>query len=325
MKEKKIYTNYSDKCLCQNEESEWKEVTTEIREGKGLWKRCDNCGLVVNKLGFSKDELESYYNNQYQKANSFAQGEKLSPKDHYNFAQHSLKPVASILKPYLNDKMRVLDIGAATGELLDNIKSQVGYCIGIELNKEYCHFINKELGIDAISEDYFEITFDASFDLITINATLDHMYNSLGVLDKIYDDLKPGAILYIQTPNDEQALKTFLPERSRLAFQAFMYQKAHYVSFTESTLKRALVQAGFEVERLFTRHDYSLKNFLHWYFTGSRQKNINDAKISRGFFNGSSRFEVEFNAVLEETERSFQEIINRNNAGELICCIARRA
>ena len=67
MKEKKIYTNYSNKCLCQNEESNWKEIATEIREGKGLWKRCDNCGLVVNKLGLSKDELESYYNNQYQK------------------------------------------------------------------------------------------------------------------------------------------------------------------------------------------------------------------------------------------------------------------
>ena len=43
--------------------------------------------------------------------------------------------------------MRVLDIGAATGELLSCIKEDVAYCFGIELNEEYCNLINYELMI----------------------------------------------------------------------------------------------------------------------------------------------------------------------------------
>jgi len=53
-----------------------------------------------------------------------------------------------------------LDIGAATGELLDCIKEDVSYCFGIELNEEYCNFINYELGIDTSNQDYFDINFD---------------------------------------------------------------------------------------------------------------------------------------------------------------------
>ena len=139
---------------------------------------------------------------------------------------HSMKPVANVIKPYLKKNMRVLDIGAATGELLSCIKEDVAYCFGIELNEEYCNFIKNELKIDTSNQDYFEINCDQPFDLIIINSTLDHMYNSLGVLEKIYDDLNPGGILYIQTPNDEQALKNYLPKEQRLEFQKFMYQKS---------------------------------------------------------------------------------------------------
>ena len=237
---------------------------------------------------------------------------------------HSMKPVANVIKPYLKKNMRALDIGAAKGELLSCIKEDVAYCFGIELNEEYCNFIKNELGIDTSNQDYFEINYDQPFDMIIINSTLDHMYNSLGVLEKIYDDLIPGGLLYIQTPNDEQALKNYLPEEQRFEFQKFMYQKAHYLSFSSSTLQMALEQTGFTVKNLFSRHDYNFKNFLNWYFVGKRQLNIEEAKINCTFFNNRSKFENEMNAMLEEAESKFQNIISRNLAGELLCCFAQR-
>ena len=127
----------------------------------------------------------------------------------------------------------------------------MSYCFGIELNEEYCNFINYELGIDTSNQDYFDINCDQPFDLIIINSTLDHMYNSLGVLEKIYDDLIPGGLLYIQTPNDEQALKNYLPEEQRLEFQNSCIKKAHYLSFSSSTLQLALKQRGFTVKIFF--------------------------------------------------------------------------
>ncbi len=149
------------------------------------------------------------------------------------------------------------------------------------------------------------------------------MYNSLGVLEKIYDDLIPGGLLYIQTPNDEQALKNYLPEEQRLEFQKFMYQKAHYLSFSSSTLQLALKQRGFTVKNLFSRHDYTFKNFLNWYFVGKRQLNIEDAKINNKFFvEDGSLFTKLMNEMLEINELKFKKIIEENMLGELLCCIA---
>ena len=206
-------------------------MTTKTREGTGLWEQCSQCKLVINRLGVPKDKLKNFYNQQYQYDNSFKSGKIVSPKEHYKLAMHSMKPVADVIKPYLNKNMRVLDIGAATGELLSCIKEDVAYCFGIELNEEYCNFINDELGIDTSNQDYFEINFDKPFDLIIINSTLDHMYNSLGVLQKIYDDLIPESLLYIQTPNHEQALKNYVPEEQRFEFQKVIVKEAHIFHF----------------------------------------------------------------------------------------------
>lgn len=314
--------DYFGRCLCPEGEERFVLVTNKTREGAGLWERCKNCGLVVNRSGIPKDMIKAYYNHDYQMTHSFSQEKTITPKEHYDLALISMLPVAKYLAPMIEPWMRVLDIGAATGELLNQIKDKAGYCLGIELNEQYCHFMRNELGIDATSQDYFALKFDEGFDLIIINGTIDHMYNSLGVIKKIAYDLKPGGKLYIQTPNDEQALKRYLPEPNREAFQNFMYQKAHYYSFSQETLRKALEIAGFKVLDTFSSHDYSLKNFLYWYYLGAPQSNIADAKIHRRFFSNNPGFEAQMNSLLEETDRKFRAILTKEMSGELLCMLA---
>jgi len=311
-------------CLCEENTPEFKTVTTKTREGEGLWVKCPVCGLVINRFGLEKENLEKFYNLSYQQTNSFNQGEVLSPKKHYDIAIKSMQPVAEFLKPYLREDMRVIDVGAATGEFLDLIKDDVNYCLANELNKDYCNFIQEELGIDATSENYLNLKFEEGFDLITINGTIDHMYDSLSVLDKVVDDLKTDGLLYVQTPNDEQALRMYLPELSRQAFQTFMYQKAHYYSFTFKTLIKLLKSIGLKVETTFSRHDYTLKNFLHWYFLGQPQKIISEAKSSGEMFDNNSEFEREMNELFDYADRKFHNILNKYKAGELICILAKK-
>ena len=278
--------------------------------------------MVINKQGVSKKEFKDFYNIDYQKINSFSRGKEISPKEHYDIAVNSMRPVAKLLKPYLKKEWRVMDIGAATGEFLDLIKDHVAYCLGVETNDSYCQFMQKKLGIDATSEDYFALEFDDKFDLIVINATIDHMYNSLAVLDKIAFDLKPGGMIYIQTPNDDQALRKFLPEPSRRAFETFMYQKPHYLSFSMETLKKALKQSGFKIVEQFSRHNSTLKNFLHWYYIGKPQKEMHEAKMEGEFFTGDDDFSTDMNQLLNDTNQSFHNLLEKHMAGELICAIA---
>lgn len=314
--------DYTEHCLCLDGKGDMVVVTRETREGEGLWVKCQLCGLVINKSGVPKMEIGDFYNKTYQDSNSFKEESKVTCRDHYELAFPSMKPVADYLLPKVDVSMRVLDIGASTGELLNQFKGKVGYLLGNEINEEFCRYMTEELGIESTSQDYFELEFVEKFDLIIINCTVDHMYNSLGVLEKVAQDLKPGGKLYIQTPNDEQALKKFLPEGKSEEFQKFMYQKAHYYSFTEATLRASLERVGFKVLDSFSRHDYSLKNFLHWYFTGSRQSNIVDAKIQRNFFEENSNFQKRMNELMREADIEFQKIISEEMAGELVCMFA---
>jgi SAM-dependent methyltransferase len=310
------------KCLCTEGMLESEVVTTETREGKGLWVRCKKCGLVLNQTGVSKEEVDNFYNEAYQKNNSFNKGSVVTPREHYELAMHSMRPVAEHLEQYLQPAWKVMDIGAATGEFLDLIKGQVDYCLGIELNREYCDFMKEELSIDSTYKDYFAINYEGQFDLIVINATLDHMYNPLGVLDKIYRDLKLGGMLYIQTVNDHQALKEFLPEKSRKLFKKFMYQRAHYLSFSEQVLRDTVERIGFEVIDLHSRHDYTLNNFLNWYYTGNPQNAIFNAKIDTRYYPREDAFSAEMNELMKETDEKFHKLLSKHMAGEMLCLTA---
>lgn len=317
-----VFEDKHGKCLCSDGMNEFGVVATETREGPGLWVQCKKCSLVLNQTGVSKEEVNDFYNHDYQKTNSFKHGSVITPREHYELAMHSMNPVAEYLQKYLQPSWNVMDIGAATGEFLDLIKDRVDTCLGIELNQEYCDFMRDELGINATNEDYFKISCQEQFDLAVINATLDHMYNPLGVIDKVYQDLKPGGLFYIQTVNDNQALKRFLPNESGEMFKKFMYQRAHYLSFSEITLRRAVEQAGFEIIDLHSRHDYTLNNFLNWYYTGTPQKSIFSSKIDDSFFPGSDAFSCEMNELMSEADKRFREIITKNMSGELLCMTA---
>lgn len=317
-----VFEDKHGKCLCPDGMEEFLVVATETREGPGFWVQCKKCSLVLNQSGFSKEEVNDFYNHDYQKTNSFKRGTVVTPREHYELAMHSMVPVAEYLQKYLQPSWSVVDIGAATGEFLDLIKDRVDSCLGIELNQEYCDFMRDDLGINATSEDYFKINCNEQFDLAVINATLDHMYNPLGVIDKVYQDLKPGGMFYIQTVNDNQALKRFLPNESGEMFKKFMYQRAHYLSFSEATLRRAVEQIGFEIIDLHSRHDYTLNNFLNWYYTGKPQNSIFSSKIDDNFIPGCDAFCREMNELMSDADKKFREIITKNMCGELLCLTA---
>ena len=154
--------------------------------------------------------------------------------------------------------------------------------------------------------------------------TLDHIYDTRKFVEKLFADLKPGGVLYVEVPNDCQALKDYIPGAHAGSFRRFMYQVAHYYSFTFDTLRRLLEEVGFQVEEEFSRHDYSLINYLNWCMTGAAQRSIVDAKSDSRIFSGGSGFEREMNHLLGEADKRFREVISKHRLGESICMLARK-
>jgi len=299
-------------------------VTEKVREGTGCWEQCQNCGLVINRGGVNPLDVRSFYNTEYTEDNSYSKGNLLSPREHFEARIESIRSIANYLDPFLEQTSRVFELGAATGELLYIIKDQVGYCFANEINEEFSDFISEELGIDSSSVDYLDLDFEDPFDCIISINTLDHLYNPALVVDKIKTDLTSRGILYIEVPNDEQAMRMYLPEPQRSLFEMFMYQNAHYYSFSYSTVRKLLTQSGFEIIDEFSKHDYTVFNYLNWYFNGQPQKDLVEAMGNISLHEGSTPFETRINEAFSQFNGEFRKIIEETKMGELLCVLAKK-
>jgi len=318
----------NDRCLFDSTESilpsKFAVVTNETREGEGLWESCEYCGLVINRNGVAPDNVEAFYNETYQDKNSFQRGDKISARQHFDIRLKSIKPRAEYLSNHINEEAIVFELGAGSGELLALLKPKARKCVGNELCQEFVDFMQSELDISASSEDYLNITPAEKWDLAISIGTLDHIFNTRRYVEKLFSDIKPGGLLYVEVPNDNQALKNFVPGAHAGAFRRFMYQTAHYYSFTFDTLRRLLTEVGFCIEDEFSRHDYSLINYLNWCLTGKPQTSIIEAKSNSTIFHGGSPFEAEMNSLLGEADMRFYSAITKHKFGESICMLVRK-
>lgn len=307
--------------ICGSED--FRDIATEIREGPGLISQCKSCGLIIQKTIQTSKEIEEYYNKEYQKTNSLQFGKEQSPREHFDDRIKTLGKLLENIKPLLKPDMKVLEIGCGTGELLYSIRPYVKEVVGIEIHKGYVDFINNELGIEAYVEDINRIDFtDRRFDIILSIATLDHLPNPAETLHTMERLLTKDGIIYIEVPNREEALNFFLPEPNQKRFNTFFWHKAHYFYFTRDTLTKLMEKICLDCE-ISCRHEYTLKNYLNWYFIGTPNKSFIEAS-NTDFFSGNREFETSMNELFNEMNSRFHKILNRHFRGDTLCCTARR-
>ncbi len=308
--------------ICDSED--FNVIATEIREGPGIISQCNSCGLIIQDIAHAREEIMRYYNEEYQKTNSLQVGQELSPREHFDDRMKTLSKVVENIRPYLKPDMNVLEVGCGAGELLYLVKPFVENVTGIEMNKGFVDFMNNELGIEAYAEDISLIDFkERSFDVILSIMTLDHLPNPTETLRSMERLLTKDGVMYIEVPNREEALNFYLPEPNQKQFNKFFWHKAHYFYFTRDSLVKLLEKVGF-VCKVACRHEYTLLNFLNWYFTGNPQKAFINAATGVRLFTGKSEFEISMNKMFNEMEIHFHEILTETFKGDTLCCTARR-
>jgi SAM-dependent methyltransferase len=160
--------------------------------------------------------------------------------------------------------MSVLEIGAATGFLLDAIRPIVGdELVGIEPGEDFRGFAERELGIE------MHPTRDAvagrTFDLLLSYYVVEHLRDPVGELSEWHELLNPGGLLAVEVPNVDDALVKYWQVE---AFDRFYWQKAHYFNYSHETLAMVMKEAGFaEVETIPVQR-YDVSNHIHWLWKG---------------------------------------------------------
>lgn len=189
--------------------------------------KCTKCGLV--KTEREKEEIKKDYHRDEEYLSSEKQFRNIFSKR------------LEIIKKFVSKKGRVVDIGSSTGVLLKLFKDEGWEVLGIEPSESAKYAVKK--GIEVINKKFEEINLPKNkYDVVILNHTLEHMDNPLKVLEKVYEILKKGGIIFIDVPN--------FGSLSSLVFRkrfSFLLPEEHNFHFTKDSLSKLLEKSNFKV------------------------------------------------------------------------------
>lgn len=143
---------------------------------------------------------------------------------------------------------RLLDIGCGNGEFLAKAKAAGWTVTGIDLDpKAVMAAARMALDVQVGTVEVFSDESN-SFDAITISHVIEHVHEPIALLLDIFRLLKPGGMVFIETPNID-------------SFGSNIYKKnwrgieapRHLVIFNHKSLHGALVRLGFKSLRFMNR------------------------------------------------------------------------
>lgn len=160
-----------------------------------------------------------------------------------------------------NKHASIIDIGCGSGSFVYFLK-KLGYenASGIDISPEQVQ-VAKNLGLKNV-ECSDNMTFlkgkQNTYDVVIAKDLIEHYPKEsiMELLDLIFDALKPGGKVIIQTPNAES------PFGSRFRY----YDFTHSVAFTKSSLSQVLRASGFETVNFYAMGPvpHGIKSFIRF-------------------------------------------------------------
>lgn len=198
--------------------------------------KCQKCDLLQaptsNVLNFYKHLVDPEY--EKERDQRYLQAK-------YLLSIYNLKDKPPISKK----KIKLLDIGAGSGILIEASK-ELGFDVkGIEPSK-WLSELGRKRGLNIFTGTLSEIKFKKKFDFITLIDVIEHVTNPSNLLKEAYNNLKPGGIVYIVTPN----LSSFMAKL--LGYKWWHFRVAHITYFNEENLKIIAEKNGFLIKRIQT-------------------------------------------------------------------------
>ncbi len=216
-------------------------MTAWEHEGVFTIVKCNECGLVYLNPRPKKSELGKYY------PIASYWGTDVDRAQSYGF----------LYRLILAQKKtgRILDIGAGTGMFLSYFAEQGWRTDGVEYSKGAVQYAQKKFNLKLKKGDFLDFHFPRhTYDVITLNNVLEHLYEPVETLTEVYKTLKKDGILVITVPNSK-SLGFTLFGKNWYALQP----PRHVTHFSDTTLTQMLESAGFRVKTI--SHWYWIHNF----------------------------------------------------------------
>ncbi len=159
--------------------------------------------------------------------------------------QSYYKTILKDLSRY-RDTGELLEIGCASGGFLLAARENKWQVSGVEISDAAARIGRDEYELNILTGDIFSAAFEADrFDVAVMNMVVEHLADPALVLTEVARALRPGGVLWLQTPNYDSITIRRNPEPQ-------FFPPDHYVLFTPSTIRIVLKRAGLAICKFTT-------------------------------------------------------------------------
>lgn len=202
---------------------------------------CKRCGFTFADSVPKQSELDRYYEEMSKYENPERSG---APDEH---TLETYRAIATTLAQHLPDRaIRILDVGCATGGLLNEMK-RLGYnhILGLDPSPTCVKIANESFGIQVLQGSILAPPpLKEHFDLLIANSVLEHICQLDLSLQVFCDLLVPGGFIWAEVPD-----VTRFAEFATAPFQQFSVEHINY--FSKRTLSELFNGFGFECRASF--------------------------------------------------------------------------
>lgn len=162
---------------------------------------CLACGFVYADTIVTQADYDRFYAeySKYEDAKTGTGGVD-NPLD-WKRQQETARQIADVLE---DTNLSILDVGCANGGMMNALR-ELGYknLCGIDPSP-VCVENTRRLGIEAHQGSLFQPFKVNAYDCVILSHTLEHVQDVQGALDWITRCLKPGGVVYLETPDAER-------------------------------------------------------------------------------------------------------------------------
>lgn len=198
--------------------------------------KCKRCDLVYQNPQPIDQNIEVRYDNNY------FEYEIKNHEKFFNLQKLTLKDIDFYKKFLPANNKKFLDIGSATGLLLNHMKNLGFDTYGVELCKESAEYAKEKFGLKIYNTTLENAKFRKNyFDIIHFSHLIEHLKKPVDFMFEVRRILKPGGYILVTTPRiDSPAFKIYKEDwRSAIP--------DHLQLFSEKTLYTLIENTGFDI------------------------------------------------------------------------------
>jgi 2-polyprenyl-3-methyl-5-hydroxy-6-metoxy-1,4-benzoquinol methylase len=144
-------------------------------------------------------------------------------------------------------KKRLLDIGCATGALLEKLQGRGWNVSGIEISTPQAEYARQNKKLDVIDVPLEKAGFESgAYNVVLASHLIEHLNDPGAFVREVHRILAPGGYFLVTTPNIDGFQSKLLGGKWRSAIFDHLYL------FSKKTLSRVLKDAGFSIESIST-------------------------------------------------------------------------